>query len=166
MTTKETKELLARSVAFVNEHRDSYLRSGGRAGHIIDCTAVGARGYLPSLLLQTIGRKSGKPHIVPLLYGCFAGEWLVVGSRGGAPEHPAWFLNLQSRPEVHFQIATQAFRGSWRIPVGEERDQAWAYVTGMFPAYAEYQKRTERQIPVVLLRPIEETPVFEPRTEA
>ena len=162
MTKETTDELLARTRDFVGNHLSSYLTSGGRQGHIIDCSHVGARGLMPTLLLETIGRTSGKPRIVPLIYGFYAGEWVVVGSKGGSPEHPAWFVNLQNQDEVVFQVATQAYRGVWRTPDADEHAQVWAYVTNIFPPYVEYQKTTHRQIPVVFLRATAEHPVFSP----
>jgi deazaflavin-dependent oxidoreductase (nitroreductase family) len=161
MTYKNSEELLERRRGFMDDHLDSYLTSGGAKGHIIELVAVGARNMLPTLLLQTIGRKSGKKLIVPLIYGCFAGEWVVIGSKGGAAEHPAWFVNMREQKEIFFQVATQCFRGNWRIPTGEERGASWNYMVDMFPPYATYQKAAgERVIPVVMLNPIEQVPVF------
>jgi deazaflavin-dependent oxidoreductase (nitroreductase family) len=157
-----SNELLASTQNFVDRHRDLYLGSGGTKGHIVDLSYVGARGYLPTLLLRTIGRKSGRLLIVPLIYGCHAGEWVVIGSKGGAPEHPAWYLNLLDRPEAEFQVATQAFRGSWRVAEGEERARVWDYMVELYPPYAGYQAGTEgREIPVVLLTAGEEVGAFE-----
>jgi hypothetical protein len=88
MTYQGYEEIHARRAGFMAEHLATYLSSGGREGHIVELTAVGARGWLPTLLLKTIGRKSGRTSIVPLLYGVHSGEWVVAGSRGGAPFHP------------------------------------------------------------------------------
>jgi deazaflavin-dependent oxidoreductase (nitroreductase family) len=166
MTYKNSEELMERRRSFMDDHIDSYLTSGGAEGHIIDLAAVGARNMLPTLLLQTIGRKSGKSLIVPLIYGCFGGEWVVIGSKGGAAEHPAWFVNLQERKEVFFQVATQCFRGTWRLPERDERSAVWNYMVHLFPPYATYQEAAGvRVIPVVMLNPIEQVPVFKPSAD-
>ena len=87
---------------------------------------------------------------------------MVIGSKGGAPEHPAWYLNLIARPEVEFQIATQAFRGVWREAEGAERGGVWTYMADLYPPYADYQAGTGgREIPVVMLTAEEERPVFD-----
>ena len=156
-----TKAMLARRANFIEEHQAMYLESGGREGHIIELSAVGARNMLPCLLLKTIGRKSGEPRVTPLIYGCYGGEWVVIGSKGGALEHPAWFHNLSANPEVFFQVATQCFRATSRVAHGDERAAVWAYMAHHFPPYATYQTVAgDREIPVVMLDPIEEVPVL------
>jgi deazaflavin-dependent oxidoreductase (nitroreductase family) len=156
-----TDELLRRTLEFVARHRDRYLESGGVDGHLEDMSHVGVPGYTPTLLLRTKGRRSGRPLTVPLIYGCFGREWVVIASKGGAPDHPAWYLNLEAAPDAEFQIATQAFRGRWRAAEGEERDRVWAYMCGVYPPYDAYQQTTGgRVIPVVMLKPLEPIPVF------
>jgi deazaflavin-dependent oxidoreductase (nitroreductase family) len=163
MAFEGTDELLQRTLAFVRDHRSTYLSSGGVRGHIMDLTHAGARGLLPTLLLKTSGRRTGKALIVPLIYGIYGDEWVVVGSKGGALTHPAWFLNLEARPEVSFQVATQAFRASWRLAEGNERTPVWAYMEHLYPPYATYlQAAGNRTIPLVMLRPIEPIAVFLP----
>ena len=162
MAFEGTDRLLKRTQNFVDDHRALYLRSGGQAGHIVDLTHAGARGLLPTLLLRTTGRRSGRTQIVPLIYGIYGDEWVVVGSKGGSPEHPAWFLNLTASPEAAMQVATQAFAVEWRIAEGEERGAVWAYMQHVYPPYAEYQTATDgRVIPLVLLKPAAELPPFD-----
>ena len=156
-----SEELLARMRDLVAEHIHTYVSSQGQAGHIVDLSSPGARGLMPTLLLQTIGRKSGRRLIVPLIYGVFGGEWVVVGSKGGSPTDPAWYLNLQAQSEVSFQVATQAFRATWREAQGEEREKVWEYMAHHFPPYPEYQKSAGRLIPLIMLRPVAESPLFE-----
>lgn len=160
MAYKHDPEVLAQAMRFIEFHGKIYNETGGKEGHIVDVTYVGGPGYLPTLLLQTKGRKSGKISTLPLLYGIFRGEWVVAGSKGGAPTHPAWYLNLREQDEVRFQVATQAFRASWREPEeGEERQAFWDYMVGMFKPFSAYQTLTKgRQIPLVLLKPIEPVP--------
>jgi len=161
MTFEGTDELLKRTRDFVSEHRAMYLASGGANGHIVDLTHAGARGMLPTLLLKTIGRRSGQVLIVPLIYGIHGDEWVVVGSKGGAPEHPAWFFNLRDQAEIEFQVATQAFRGTWRIADGEERAGIWAYMEHLYPPYETYRQAAgDRIIPLVLLKPVQPVPHF------
>ncbi|MCJ2177330.1 nitroreductase/quinone reductase family protein [Novosphingobium album (ex Hu et al. 2023)] len=161
MTFEGTEQLLARTQDFVNEHRSLYLQSGGAMGHILDFKHAGARGLLPSLLLKTIGRKSGRIFVTPLIYGIYGDEWVVIASKGGAPEHPAWYLNLTAQPSAGMQVATQAFEVQWREPVGEERDAVWAYMAHLYPPYGDYQKASEgRVIPVVMLSPKAELAPF------
>lgn len=154
--------LLARTADFIGDHKRLYLESGGAKGHIMDLTHAGARGLLPTLLLETIGRRSKRRHIAPLIYGCYAGEWIIVGSKGGAPEHPSWFLNLREQAEVRFQVATQGFRAKWRLLEGRERATVWEYMAALFPPYADYVEGAgDRVIPLIALIPLGTTPIFE-----
>jgi len=157
---KGSEELLARTGNFLETHLDLYLSSGGTQGHIMNYSHVGIDGFLPALLLETIGRKSGKRYITPLIYGCYGGEWIVIGSKGGAPDHPAWFLNLEQQDGAIVQIGTEAFRSKWRLVEGDERDAIWDYMVGMFPNYADYKTAVTRTIPVVALKLIDPRPVL------
>ena len=76
---------------------------------------------------------------------------MIVASKGGADQHPAWYLNIKGRKELCFQIATQAFRGTWREPQGAERAKVWEFIVGIFPPYLKYQASTCREIPLVML---------------
>lgn len=146
---------------WVVEHRETYLQSGGEQGHIMDITAVGGPALGTHLLLKYIGRKSGKVFITPLCYCIFGGEALICGSKGGADTHPEWYLNVIARAQTDFQIATQAWSGTWREPEGEEREAAWALMIRNFPFYANYQASTERVLPLILLRPGDAIPVMQ-----
>lgn len=145
---------------WIVEHREMYLRSGGAEGHIMDITPVGGRFFGTHLLLRYRGRKSGKVYITPLCYADIGGEVVVCASKGGADHHPEWYLNLIAAPEVEFQVATQAFRGTWREPAGAERDKIWAFMTDCHPFYASYQAGTSRTIPLVMMQAKEAIPVF------
>jgi deazaflavin-dependent oxidoreductase (nitroreductase family) len=161
MAFEGTDHLLKRTQNFVDDHRTLYLSSGRRSGHIVDLSHAGARGLLPTLLLRTTGRRSSKTQIVPLIYGIYGDEWVVMGSKGGAPEHPAWFLNLTALPEAAIQVATEAFEVTWRIVEGDERAAVWSYMQHLYPPYADYQAAAEgRAIPVVMLRPSSKTKLF------
>jgi deazaflavin-dependent oxidoreductase (nitroreductase family) len=145
---------------WVAEHRDAYLASGGAQGHIMDITAVGGRAFATHCLIRYVGRKTGRLFITPLCYADIGGEVVVCGSKGGADHHPAWYLNLIESDGVDFQIATQAFRGSWREPDGAEREKVWSFFVDCHPFYADYQRATDRVLPLVLMKAIEPIPVF------
>lgn len=133
------------------EHLSMYLRSGGAAGHIVDVSDIGGHKFTTTLLLRLVGRKSGQTRITPLIYGDMGGEVIIVASKGGADQHPAWYLNIKDSKEICFQIATQAFRGPWREPQGAERAKVWEFMVGVFPPYKNYQASTAREIPLVML---------------
>ena len=141
-------------------HRQAYLRSGGAQGHIVDGVGAGGHFLSTNLLLKFKGRKSGKTFITPLCYGVVGGEVVIVASKGGSDEHPNWYLNLRESPEIEFQIATQAFRATWRQPEGAEREKVWSYMIEYYPFYAKYQASTDRVIPLVMMKPLEMIPVF------
>jgi deazaflavin-dependent oxidoreductase (nitroreductase family) len=107
------------------------------------------------------GRKSGRTQIVPLIYGDVGGEVVIVASKGGADSNPDWYHNLRDGDEVDVQIATQAFRASWREPEGEERHRIWDFMTRVYPPYLNYQRATTRHIPVIMLNPGTPIDVFE-----
>lgn len=122
-----------------------YRKTGGRLGGRL----VGA----PVLLLTTTGRRSGKRRTTALLYLDLGESLAIVGSFGGSPKHPAWFLNLRSNPDVHVQVGEASSGRRARIATDEERDRLWPRLVEMYPAYASYQEKTARRIPIVLLEP-------------
>jgi deazaflavin-dependent oxidoreductase (nitroreductase family) len=142
--------LVASRMGWINDHLQVYL-ADGRKGHLVDVRDMGGYEFTPTLLLKTIGRKSGRPLIVPLLYGLYGDAVIIVGSKGGHPEHPAWFLNMQAQEEVTFQIVEDRFIGPWHVAEGAERAKIWDYLVDLYPAYADYQKSTDRPIPVIAL---------------
>lgn len=145
---------------WVAEHREMYLKSGGTEGHIMDITAVGGHAFATHCLIKYQGRKSGRIFITGLCYVDIAGEVVICASKGGADHHPAWYLNIAESDEIEFQVATQAFRATWREPEGEEREKVWACLVDNFPFYADYQSSTSRTIPLVMMKPLEAIPVF------
>jgi len=146
---------------WMSEHRDSYLQSGGAKGHVMDLNAVGGHSFTTHCMIKYTGRKTGRVFITPLIYGDTGGEVVICASKGGADEHPGWYLNIRDSREVEFQLATQAFRATWREPQGDERERVWSFMVGIFPPYARYQASTDRHIPLVMMKAIEEIPVFE-----
>jgi proline iminopeptidase len=138
------------------EHAQRYISSGGSDGHLYKITQPGRPELsVPSLLLTTTGRKSGERYIFPLFYGqTGGGGYFVIASKGGAPQHPGWYRNLLADPEVEVQVGTAKFKARARTATGEERARLWQKSLQFWPPYADYQKKTEREIPVVVLDPV------------
>ena len=145
---------------WVKEHRRLYLRSGGTQGHIMDITGAGGFAFGTHCLIRYNGRNSGRTMIAALCYGDFAGEVVICASNGGADDSPQWYHNIRASEAVDFQIATQAFRATWREPDRAERDKVWGFMVDCFPFYAVYQTRTPRIIPLVMMKPIAPVAVF------
>ena len=110
-------------------------------------------GKAPILLLTLAGRKSGKRRTTPLLYGRDADNYVVIASMGGAPKHPAWYHNLQGQG-AEIQVGRKRLRVRARDAEGEERERLWALMVSLYAPYDDYQKKTERRIPVVVLEPV------------
>jgi deazaflavin-dependent oxidoreductase (nitroreductase family) len=108
-------------------------------------------GWAPLILLTTRGAKSGQSRVYPLMSVPYGEDFLAIASKGGAPTHPQWYYNLLVHPEVTVEVGEQTLPATARLLSGEERQQAFARAIEIFPAYAEYQQRTEREIPVFLL---------------
>ncbi len=132
---------------WIADHLKRYLESDGEDGHIW-------RG-VPTLLLTTTGRRTGEPLQLPLIYGEDNGNYIVVASKGGAPGHPAWYLNLAENPDVRLQVGSQRFNARARTATAAEKPALWKKMAGIWPAYDEYQQKTTRDIPVVILEPVE-----------
>jgi deazaflavin-dependent oxidoreductase (nitroreductase family) len=130
---------------WVAEHIKSYVETDGEQGRLW-------RG-VPTLLLTTTGRRSGKLRRTALIYGEHGGSYLVVASQGGAPTHPAWYLNLQAHPEVEVQVGPARFTARARTAAEDEKPALWRQMAAIWPDYDAYQTRTERPIPVVVLDP-------------
>jgi deazaflavin-dependent oxidoreductase (nitroreductase family) len=125
------------------EHVDRYLATDGEEGHDWNGTQT--------LLLTTTGRKSGEPRIAPLIYGTHGDDVMVVASKGGAPEPPAWYVNLQANPNVEVQIKGDKYAATARTATDEEKPELWKTMTAEWPDYDNYQRKTDRPIPVVVL---------------
>jgi deazaflavin-dependent oxidoreductase (nitroreductase family) len=152
MSNESSAEIRSARTDWMSEHRAEYLNSGGAKGHIKDLIPVGGHPFTTHCLIKYTGRKSGKTFITPLIYGDIGGEVVIVASKGGADHHPAWYLNIRDSKEVEFQVATQAFRGTWREPQGEEYTKVWNFMVDVFPSYANYQAGTSRKIPLVMMK--------------
>jgi len=130
---------------FGAEHVKRYRETGGEEGH--DWRGTQA------LLLTTTGRRSGEKRTAPLIYQPYGDNYLVVASKGGAPDPPAWFLNLSEHPRVEVQIRDEVFGARARTATSEEKPDMWRTMTATWPAYDDYQRKTDREIPVVVLEP-------------
>jgi deazaflavin-dependent oxidoreductase (nitroreductase family) len=128
---------------FGKQHTQRYRETGGQEGHDWQGTKT--------LLLTTIGRKSGEPRELPLIYGQRGDDYLIVASKGGADQPPAWYLNLKADPEVEVQVKGDRFKARARDATPDEKPALWTTMTAEWPAYDDYQKKTEREIPVVIL---------------
>ena len=128
---------------WVLDHLQRYRETDGEDGHMW-------RGC-PTLLLTTTGRKTGAETATPLIYGEHEGRYLIIASRGGAPEHPQWYRNLSANPSVGVQVKADKFRATARTAGPEEKPALWRLMAEIYPPYDEYQARTEREIPVVIL---------------
>ena len=108
----------------------------------------------PVLLLTTTGRKTGEERTTPLLYLADGEDLVVVASNGGAPKHPAWLLNLRANPEATVEVGGRKLRVRAREAGPEEKERLWPKLVEMYGSYEDYRRRTDREIPVVLLEPI------------
>ena len=126
------------------EHVERYRETDGAVGHIW-------RRGAKVLLLTTRGRRTGEPTTTPLIYERDGDAYVVVASKGGAPEHPGWYRNLVKEPTVEVQVLGDVFRARARTATGEERERLWQLVVPQWPDYERYQERTDRAIPVVVL---------------
>ena len=129
---------------FGEEHVRRYRETGGEVGH------KWKRGS-KTLLLTTKGRKSGEPRTKPLIYEQDGDRYVIVASKGGAPEHPDWYRNLEDEPNVQLQVLDDVFPARARTAEGEERERLWQLVNQRWPDYESYQTKTDREIPVVVL---------------
>jgi deazaflavin-dependent oxidoreductase (nitroreductase family) len=123
-------------------HTALYRATGGKRG--------GTMMKVPILLLTTRGRKSGKVRTTPLMYSRDGDNLVLIASVGGAPRNPGWYHNLQGQ-EAEVQIGSERRRVRARDAEGEERERLWAQMVALYPSYADYQQKTTRQIPVVVL---------------
>jgi deazaflavin-dependent oxidoreductase (nitroreductase family) len=128
---------------WIADHMRRYIDSNGADGHIWN--------GVPTLLLTMKGRRSGEPITLPLIYGEDNGRYLLVASKGGHTNHPVWYLNLVAEPSVKLQVGADKFRARARTSTGAERAALWKKMIKIWPAYDEYQAKTQREIPVVVL---------------
>ena len=126
-----------------------YRRSGGRIG--------GKMGRAPVMLLNHVGRKSGRERVTPVLFLADEERLVIVGSKGGAAKHPAWFTNLMAHPVTTIEVGRNRFRVRARVASPDERSAYWPRLLEIYPSYAVYQDRTERVLPVVVFDPVSDS---------
>ncbi len=117
---------------FGQEHVRVYRKTEGAHGYRWRGTTI--------LLLTTIGRRSGQERTTPLIHRTDGGRWVVVASKGGAPEHPDWYKNLEANPEATIQVQAETIRVRARAAEGDERERLWKLMTENWPAYDDYQR--------------------------
>lgn len=130
---------------FGDEHVRVYRETNGKEGYLWN----GA----PILLLTTTGRRTGEPRTSALIFGRDGDDLLLIASKGGAPDHPLWYLNLDANPDVDVQVQSDVFGATARVVTGDERTRLWSIMTEIWPNYDAYQERTDREIPLVVLTP-------------
>jgi deazaflavin-dependent oxidoreductase (nitroreductase family) len=128
------------------EHVDRYLATEGEEGHDWQGTQT--------LILTTTGRKSGKQRLTPLIYGRHGNDYLLVASKGGTPEDPDWYYNLSANPDVEIQVKGDKMRARARTATPAEKAEMWPIMTKEWPDYDEYQTKTDRDIPIVVVEPV------------
>jgi len=129
---------------FGEEHVRRYRETGGEVGH-------DWREGSTVLLLRTTGRKTGEARTIPLIYAQDGDRYVIVASKGGAPEDPGWYRNLVKTPDVELQVKGDVFAAHARTAAGDERERLWAKANEVWPHYEEYAQKTDREIPVVVL---------------
>ena len=130
---------------FGDEHVRQYEATSGKIGHDWNNTSC--------LVLHTIGRKSGETKKFPLIYGRDGNNYLLIASKGGAPDHPGWYKNLLAHPDVKIQVWDKVIPVRARTATAEEKKRVWLIMTAQWPDYDKYQAGTKRDIPVVMLTP-------------
>ena len=130
-------------VGWVSDHIRRYVETDGADGHIWN--------GVPTLLLTTKGRKSGQPRRTALIYAQDGDDVLIVASKGGAPEHPLWYTNLEADPQVEVQVGADRYAATAHTASEDEKARLWPKAVAVWPAYEEYQTKTDRPIPVVVL---------------
>ncbi|WIX81481.1 nitroreductase family deazaflavin-dependent oxidoreductase [Amycolatopsis carbonis] len=130
---------------WVAEQTRKYVSSAGLEGH--------EQNGIYTLILATTGRKTGEPRRTCLIYGTQGEDFVVVASKGGDDDHPAWFKNLEAEPSVGVQVGARRFTARARVAGEQERATLWPKMAEIFPLYNEYAQKTERVIPIVLLTP-------------
>lgn len=134
----------------INERNRSVIEEFRAKAGVVEGPFTG----IPILLLHNTGAKSGVTRINPLAYQKLEHGYAIFGSMGGAPKHPAWYHNLVAKPEVLVEVGERTEKAVARVVTGEERSEIWEKQKANVPAFAEYEAKTEREIPVVILEPV------------
>jgi deazaflavin-dependent oxidoreductase (nitroreductase family) len=143
---KTTEEIIDSPTGWVAKHIKDYVESAGKKGHKWQ--------GLPTLLLTTRGRKTGKLRRTALICGRDGDDYLIVASNGGSQEHPNWYLNLSENPDVDLQVGADKFRAQATTATKAKKPRLWQIMTKIFPTYERYQAKAKRDIPLVILKRI------------
>ncbi|MCB1693478.1 MAG: nitroreductase family deazaflavin-dependent oxidoreductase [Pseudomonadales bacterium] len=138
---------------WIADHVELYLTDPEKA-HLWDASLGGGKGKIPTLLLEMTGRKSGEKRMLPLIYKKVGDAFVIIASKGGAPAHPSWYLNLKANPDCEIRVGKDRFKVRARDAEGAEREKLWDELVDVYAPYTQYQERTQRQIPVVVLDPV------------
>ena len=144
MTSEE--KIYDNQTGFAKDHIREYVESNGEQGYLWH--------GVPTLLLTTRGRKSGLLRRTALIFGRDGKDYMVVASKGGAPKHPFWYLNLVANPEVEIQVGADKLKARARTAAKEEKPRLWKIMADIFPKYNEYQAKAGREIPLIILEPV------------
>jgi len=140
--------------SWIADHINLYKTDPEKA-HFFDLSFGGGKPMTPTLLLTMKGRKSGRDISTPLIYGTHGSAYVVIASKGGAPDHPDWYKNLVANPMCHIQVSKQGYRAKARTATSDERTKLWAQLQEIYPPYDDYQRTAKgREIPVVVLEPV------------
>jgi len=146
MSDDKSRSYIQPDLSLLNqEHVKRYRETNGEVGHLWNGATA--------LLLTTTGRKSGQVRTTPLIYASDGENFIVIASKGGAPTHPAWYLNASQAPEVEIQVKDKVMKATASTARGEERERLWSLATRVWPNFDQYAGRTDRLIPVVKLTP-------------
>ena len=135
---------MAEEKSFNEKLIDEFRANGGKVG--------GVFAGRPMMLLTTTGKKSGEPRVAPLVYSTDGDDVVVIASKGGAPTNPDWYYNLLTHPTVTVEVGTDTYQAEALVVSGEERQRLYDAQATEMPMFAEYQKNTEREIPVIVLK--------------
>jgi F420H(2)-dependent quinone reductase len=133
-------------VRLMGGHAKLYRVTGGRIGHRVP-------GVPEMLLLDHVGARSGKDRYTPLVFARDGDDVILIASKGGYPKNPAWFYNLKANPDTTIQIGSKRMPVHARVATAEEYDRLWKLAVGVYKGYEDYRRRTDRQIPLVVLEP-------------
>jgi deazaflavin-dependent oxidoreductase (nitroreductase family) len=143
---KTTEEIIDSPTGWVAKHIKDYVESAGKKGHKWQ--------GLPTLLLTTRGRKTGKLRRTALIYGRDGDDYLIVASNGGSQTHPGWYWNLSEDPDVELQVGADKFRAQAQTATKAKKPSLWQIMTKIFPTYERYQAKAKRDIPLVILKKV------------
>lgn len=144
MTAYDENDVQISPTEWVAKQARTYEESGGTEGTDMNGS--------PCLLLDYLGRRSGTWHRTVLIYGRDGADYLVVASKGGDDNHPLWYLSLRDNPEVHLRVGPERFTATAETLSADEKARVWPHLVDVYGPYADYQEKTDRDIPVVRLR--------------